>query len=77
MRLIQLSKNTKHKKILTQNILETQDKMERPNLKIIGIKENEDSQLKGPENTFNKITEENIPNLKKKKAIKVQKPMEH
>ena len=77
MRLIQLSKNTKHKKLLTQNILETQDKMERPNLKIIGIKENEDSQLKGPENTFNKITEENIPNLKKKKAIKVQKPMEH
>jgi hypothetical protein len=37
--------------------------MKRPNLKIIGIEENEDSQLKGPENVFNKIIE------KKKKIL--------
>jgi hypothetical protein len=28
--------------------------MKRPNLRIIGIQENEDSQLKGAENVFNK-----------------------
>jgi hypothetical protein len=39
--------------------------MRRPNLRIIGIEESEDSQLKGPVNIFNKIIEENFPNLKK------------
>ena len=39
--------------------------MIRPNLRIIGIEEIEDSQLTGPVNTFNKIIEENSPNLKK------------
>ena len=38
---------------------------ERPNLRIIGVEENEDFQLKGPANIFNKIIEENFPNLKK------------
>jgi hypothetical protein len=38
----------------------------------IGIEENKDSQLKGPENVFNKIIEENFPNLKNDMAIKVQ-----
>jgi hypothetical protein len=46
--------------------------LRRPNLRIFGIEENEDSQLKGPENVFNKIIEENFPNLKKEMAIKVQ-----
>jgi hypothetical protein len=46
--------------------------MKRPNLRIIGIEENEDSQFKGPENIFNKIIEENFPNLKKEMTIKVQ-----
>jgi hypothetical protein len=41
--------------------------MKRPNLRIIGIEESEDSQLKGPINIFNKIIEENFPNLKKNK----------
>jgi len=31
--------------------------MKRPNLKIIGIEEGEESQLKGTENIFNKIIE--------------------
>jgi hypothetical protein len=39
--------------------------MRRPNLRIIGVDENEDFQLKGPGNIFNKIIEENFPNLKK------------
>jgi hypothetical protein len=44
------------------------------NLRIIRTEENEDSQRKGPENVFNKIIEENFPNQKKKKNIKVQEP---
>jgi hypothetical protein len=46
--------------------------MKRPNLKIIGIEKGEESQLKGPENIFNKIIEENFPNLKEEMVIKVQ-----
>jgi hypothetical protein len=38
---------------------------ERPNLRIIGIEEHEDFQLKCRVNIFNKIIEENSPNLKK------------
>ena len=59
-----IKENTKCKKILTQNIQEIQDTMRRPNLRIIGEDENEDVQLKGPANIFNKIIEENFPNLK-------------
>ena len=40
--------------------------------RITGIEENKDSQLKGSENVFHKIIEENVPNLKKEMAIKVQ-----
>jgi hypothetical protein len=36
--------------------------MKRPNLRIMGIEEGEYTQLKGPENIFNKITEENSYN---------------
>ena len=36
------------------------------------MEENEDSQLKGLENVFDKILEENFPNLKKEMDIKVQ-----
>jgi hypothetical protein len=43
--------------------------MRRPNLRIIGIKEREDSQLKGPVNFFNKIIEENFLSLKKEKPM--------
>jgi TolA-binding protein len=42
-------------KILTQNTQEIQDTMRRPKLKIIGVDENEDFQLKGPANIFNNI----------------------
>jgi chromosome segregation ATPase len=60
-----IKENTKRKKILTQNIQEIQNTMRRPNLWLIGVDENEDFQLKGTANTFNKIIEENFPNLKK------------
>ena len=46
--------------------------MKRPNLRIIGIEESEDFQLKGQANIFNKIIEENFPNLKKKMPINIQ-----
>ena len=61
-----VKENAKCKKLLTQNIQEVQDTMRRPNPRIIGIEEREDSQLKEPVNIFNKIIEENFPNLKKK-----------
>ena len=58
-------------KLQTQNIQIIQDIMNRPNLRIMGIEESEDSQFKGPENIFNKITEENFPILKKEMAINI------
>jgi hypothetical protein len=61
------------KKILTQNIQEIQDTMRRPNVLIIGVDKNEDFQLKGPANIFNKIIEEIIPNLKKEMSMNIQK----
>jgi hypothetical protein len=48
--------------------------MRRKNLRIIG-KEGEDFQIKGPVNIFNKIIEENFPNLKKEMPIN-KKPTE-
>jgi hypothetical protein len=66
-----INENVKCKKILTQNIQEIQDTMRRPNLRIIGIDENKDFQFKGPVNSFNKIREENFPNLKKKMPMNI------
>jgi hypothetical protein len=39
--------------------------MRRPNLWIIDIEESKDFQVKGAVNIFNKIIEENFPNLKR------------
>ena len=47
--------NAKCKKILSQNIKEIQNSMRRPNLRIIGVDENEDFQLKRPANIFKKL----------------------
>jgi chromosome segregation ATPase len=52
--------NAKCKKLLNQNIQEIQDTMRTQNLRIVGIEESEDSQIKGPVNIFNKIIEENL-----------------
>jgi hypothetical protein len=47
--------------------------MRSPNQQIIGVDENENFQLKGPANIFNKIKEENFPNLKKEMPMNIQK----
>ncbi|MGE9640547.1 hypothetical protein ACQP3J_26140, partial [Escherichia coli] len=54
--------NLKSNKSLTQNIQEIWDTVKRPNLRIIGVEEGEETLLKGTENIFNKIIEENFPN---------------
>jgi hypothetical protein len=46
--------------------------MRRSNLQIIVIDENEDFQSNGPTNIFNKIIEENFPNLKKEMPMNIQ-----
>ena len=43
-----VKENTKPKRLLTQNMQEIQDTMRRPNLRIIGIEDSKDSQLKEP-----------------------------
>ena len=45
--------------------------MKPPNLRIRGVEEWEDVQIEDTENIFNKIIEENFPNLKKKMVINV------
>ena len=67
-----VKENVKSGTTQAQNIQEIWDTMKRPNLRIIGIEEGEESQLKGPENIFNKIIEENFPNLKEEMVINVQ-----
>ena len=67
-----VKENAKYKKLVSKNIQEIQDTMRRPNLRIIGIDESEDLQLKGPANVFNKIMEENSPNLKKEMPMNIQ-----
>jgi hypothetical protein len=46
--------------------------MRKPNLRIIGIEQTEDFQLKGSVNIFNKIIEENFPNPKKEMPMNMQ-----
>jgi hypothetical protein len=67
-----IKENPKCKKILTRNIQEIQDTMRRPNLRIIGVDENEDFQHKGTANIFNKIIEENFCILKKVMPMNMQ-----
>jgi archaeosine-15-forming tRNA-guanine transglycosylase len=61
-----VKENSKHKKLLTQSIQKIQDTIKRPNLRVIGIEENEDFQIKEPQMSSKQIIEENFPNLKKK-----------
>jgi hypothetical protein len=71
-----IKENAKCKKILTPKIQEIQDTTRRPNLRIVGIDKNEDFQLKEPVNIFNKIIEENFPNLKKEMPTNIQEATE-
>ena len=64
--------NIKSNKSLMENIQEIWDTMKRQNLRIIvGIEEGE-VQLKNTETIFNKVIEENFPNLKKDMLVKIQ-----
>jgi hypothetical protein len=67
-----IKENAKCKEILNQNIQEIQDTMRKPNLWIIKVDKNEDFQLKGPPNIFNKVIEEKFPNLKKEIPMNIQ-----
>ena len=64
--------NSKSNKFSSQNIQEMRDTIKKPNLRLIGVEEGEELQIKGPENIFNKIIEENFPNLKNDIPMKVQ-----
>ena len=46
--------------------------MRRPNLRIIGIEEAEEHQLRGTVNIFNKIVEENFPTLKNEMTMNIK-----
>jgi hypothetical protein len=46
--------------------------MRRPNIRVVDVEESKDSQLKGPVNIFNKIIEENFPNVKKEIPVNIQ-----
>jgi hypothetical protein len=48
-----VKENANCKKILNQNFQKIQDTMRRPSIRILGIKESEDSQIKEPVNIFN------------------------
>ena len=56
-----VEENTKCKELLTQNIQEIQDTLKNSNLRVVGIEASEEAQVRGPENIFNKIIEENFP----------------
>jgi hypothetical protein len=51
---------------------ELTDSIKRPNLRIMGIEEEEERQEKGIHNIFNKIITENFPNLEKTMPIQSQ-----
>ena len=61
-----VEENAKHKKFLTKTLRKSGTQWKRWNLRIIEIEDSEDSQFKGSEKIFNKIIEENFPNIKKK-----------
>jgi hypothetical protein len=57
---------------MTQNTQEIWNTLKRPNIRVIRIKEGEYSQIESPGNIFNKVIEENFPQLKKEMPINVQ-----
>lgn len=65
--------NAKSNRFLTHNIQEIWSPMKRPNLGVLVIEEDEESQLKSTKYIFNKIIEVNFPNLNKETPINIQK----
>ena len=64
--------NAKMKKLLTQNVKETQDTRRISHLQIIEIEEGKEYQLRGTVNIFNKIIEENVPNLRNEITMSIK-----
>jgi chromosome segregation ATPase len=58
-------------KTCERNMQEHTDSIKRPNLRIMGIEE-EEVQAKGIHNIFNKVITENVPNLEKTMPIQVE-----
>jgi hypothetical protein len=56
-----------------RNMQELTHSIKRPNLRIMGIEEEEEVQTKVIHNIFNKTLTENFPNLEKVMPIQVQK----
>ena len=67
-----IKENSKSNKFSEQNIQDIWNIIKRPNLRIIGAEEGAELWIKGPENIFNKIIEENFPSLKNDIPMKVQ-----
>jgi chromosome segregation ATPase len=65
----------KQLKTCEKKMQELTDSIKRPNLRIMGIEE-EEGQAKGMRNLFNKITE-NFPNLEKDIPYRRKRPPEH
>jgi chromosome segregation ATPase len=55
-----------------KNMQKLTDSIKRPNLRIMGIEEEEEVQAKGMHNIVNKIITENFPNLEKTMPIQVK-----
>lgn len=64
---ISVKENVKSKKLLAQKIQDIWDSMQRPNLRIVEVEE-EEFQFKGTENIFNKTIKWTLPNPKKEVA---------
>jgi chromosome segregation ATPase len=62
----------KQLKTCERNIQDFTKSTKRPNLRIMGIEEEEEMQAKGICNIFNKIITETFPNLEKTMPIQVQ-----
>jgi TolA-binding protein len=62
----------KQLKTCEKKMQELTNSIKRPNLRIMGIKEGEEVQVKGMCNIFNKIITENFPNLEKDIPIQMQ-----
>jgi hypothetical protein len=60
-------------KTCEKKMQELTDSIERPNLRLIGIEE-EEVRAKGMRNIVNKIITENFPNLEKTVPMQVQEP---
>jgi hypothetical protein len=66
----------KQLKTCEKKMQELTNSIKRPNLRLMGIEETEEVQVKGMHNIFNKITE-NFPNLKKIMPFRYRKHPEH